>query len=318
MNVDDFVEKNKILECVCGSTAYGFATPESDEDIRGLTIPPVEYVIGLERFDQREYSETDKVIYGLKKFVDLAIDNNPNIIELLYMPEKHIRFIDEWGEMLVAHAHLFLSKKAKMTFSGYAISQLKRIQRHKRWIDNPPAKPNPMDFEFKRYMILREDPENGNFMPTKTEKYNYDKHEGSKWVEKGISSEYDARLKEHNLYKEWQKNRNPKRHEIEEKFHYDTKHAAHLVRLLRMGMEILRDGKVYVDRRDVGDAEEFRAIRKGSMTYDEILEYAEKAELELNDLYEKNTTLQHSADRVAINKLYMDIVCGKLGIKYGL
>ncbi|AEZ66297.1 hypothetical protein phiTE_131 [Pectobacterium phage phiTE] len=38
------------------------------------------------------------------------------------------------------------------------------------------------------------------------------------------------------------KNRNAARHELEEKFGYDTKHAMHLVRLLRMSQEILETG----------------------------------------------------------------------------
>ena len=61
-------------------------------------------------------------------------------------------------------------------------------------------------------------------------------------------------------YRGWLKNRNPARAKLEAQFGYDTKHGAHLVRLLRMGMEIAETGKVHVWRGD-RDADELAAIR---------------------------------------------------------
>ena len=46
----------------------------------------------------------------------------------------------------------------------------------------------------------------------------------------------------------WKKERNPARRALEEKSGYDTKHASHLVRLMRMGYEILTTGQVIVNR----------------------------------------------------------------------
>jgi len=314
MNTREFVEKNLIYECVAGSHAYGFATSESDLDLRGITIPPIEYVIGLENFEQQEFKNEDRVIYGLKKFIQLAANCNPNIIEILYMPEKHIKFIDKAGQMLLDNAELFLSKKAKFTFSGYAFAQLKRIKMHKKWIDNPPEKPNPKDYVVTRYFILKE--KDGNNMPTKVSKELYDEYpENKRWTDTGVDSSYEAHLKHYKHYCEWRKNRNPKRAEIEEKYKYDTKHSTHLVRLLRMGVEILEKGEVLVDRKDAGDADDLIAIRNGSMTYEEIVEYAEYVESMLDDLYNKSK-LRHSPDRKKINELYMNIVSKKLGIRW--
>jgi len=45
---------------------------------------------------------------------------------------------------------------------------------------------------------------------------------------------------------------------LEAKFGFDTKHAMHLIRLLRMAREILETGVVHVKR---PDAEELSAIR---------------------------------------------------------
>jgi len=319
-NVNDvktFVESGLIFSTVTGSRAYGFAKANSDTDIRGITVPPLDYILGCKQFDQYKYSGEDTEIYGLKKFVVLALDCNPNIIDLLYVPDRHVLFIDEWGQLLRDNAHLFLSKKAKFTFSGYALAQLKRIKRHKRWIDNPPQKPNPMDYKFTRYMILKED-DNGFNMPTKTDEWLYNKIDINKrWVETGILSEYDSDMKDWHQYCAWKKDRNPDRAALEEKYGYDTKHASHLFRLLRMGEEILRDGKVIVDRNDAGDASEIYGIRQGSMTYDDILTYADVAEKSLDELYETTNVIQDSPDEEGAWKLFKKIVCGKLGLNLG-
>lgn len=84
----------------------------------------------------------------------------------------------------------------------------------------------------------------------------------------------------------------------------NTKHAMHLIRLLRMAKEILTEGKVIVRR---PDAEELIAIRNGKFDYATMLAQAEEMEQELDALYD-SSSLQHSADIEAINELYIEVV----------
>jgi hypothetical protein len=72
-----------------------------------------------------------------------------------------------------------------------------------------------------------------------------------------------------------------------------------------MGKEILLTGKVNVDRTNI-DAEELKAIRKGSMKYEVLEEYARNVDLELNTLYERST-LQKSPQVEKIDKLCLEI-----------
>ena len=76
------LKNNIIYLTIHGSLAYGTATPESDLDIRGIFIPPKKYFLGaLDRCEQAEFKEPhDIVIFELRKFVHLALDNNPNVI----------------------------------------------------------------------------------------------------------------------------------------------------------------------------------------------------------------------------------------------
>lgn len=144
-----------------GSHSYGTNIETSDEDFKGVAIPPSEYFHGfVRRFDQAEFRDPnpDMVIYDLRKFMALAADCNPNIIEMLWTdPSDHL-LLTSLGERLLAARSVFISKKAKHTFSGYALSQLKRINTHYRWLKNPPkAMPMRVDFGLPERTVIPAD-----------------------------------------------------------------------------------------------------------------------------------------------------------------
>jgi len=58
-----------------------------------------------------------------------------------------------------------------------------------------------------------------------------------------------------------------KRKALVQKYGYDTKNAAHLVRLLRMGIEFLTEGTLHVFRED---AHELKAIKRGEWTLERV------------------------------------------------
>jgi predicted nucleotidyltransferase len=137
-----WLESRTILLVRHGSHAYGTNVATSDVDVKGVAVPPREYFHGFARkFEQAESHAPDSVIYDVRKFCQLARDCNPNIIEVLWGAPEEILICTEAGSELLAARSLFLSKKARFTFSGYAIAQLKRINTHHRWLRNPPTAP---------------------------------------------------------------------------------------------------------------------------------------------------------------------------------
>src|SRR4029077_14614567 len=86
--------------------------------------------------------------------------------------------------------------------------------------------------------------------------------------------------------------------------HGNSKHAMHLVRLLRMGYEIITTGQVIVKR---PDREELLAIRNGAKTYEEIIAYAEEMEAKIAEA-EKLSPLPWSPDHAAIEQLQIDMI----------
>lgn len=113
---------NTILYVIHGSRSYGTFTKSSDYDYKGVAITPKEYRNGyLLKFEQAESREPDSVIYNLNKFISLAADCNPNIIEVLWTDEKNIVIKTDIGKKLVDNRQLFLSQKALHTFRGYSV-----------------------------------------------------------------------------------------------------------------------------------------------------------------------------------------------------
>lgn len=117
-------------------------------------------------------------------------------------------------------------------------------------------------------------------------------------------SEYAKAVAEWESYQHWKSERNADRASLEVKFGYDAKHGAHLVRLMRMAIEILRDGEVLVRR---PDAEELLAIRRGEWSYDRIVAYAADMDAEAAELYQ-TSKLPHAPDIQALDDLCMELV----------
>jgi predicted nucleotidyltransferase len=333
---------------VHGSHAYGTSTPTSDVDLRGWCIPPRRYYFAPnQRFADYTQAEPDLTVYELRKFVHLASQCNPNVIEVLFTDPKHHRRVLKPAFAILEIRDLFITKRAKHTFSGYAASQLKRIRRHWRWLKNPPAaQPERTDFGLpERSVIPRQQLQAAEAAIRKqldewSTKFLDDIGEAARlavtqrmtahlaeievsmddnaWIGAartiGYSDNfielldrerrYQSKAKDWRAYQEWLANRNHARAELEAKHGYDTKHAMHLVRLLRMAREILTTGKVIVFR---PDAEELLAIRNGAWEYERLVEWAECEDAALADLYE-SSPLPRAPDVKRIDEVVVNLI----------
>lgn len=268
-----FWERNLIYKVLSGSRAYGLSHADSDEDTRGVCIPPKEYLLGLKSFEQHEDQTHNHTVFGLAKFIRLALDANPNIIETLYTDSRHVLFINDSGERLVAARTIFLSKRVGERFAGYAIDQLGRMERHHRWLVNPP-----------------------DHMPTPEEYGARDIGGRYRWPHTDAERGYRSAFRYWNQYQEWLRNRNPARAELEARYGYDTKHAMHLLRLLRMGEEILRNGSVLVLR---PDAEWLLSVRHGALSYEQVMALAAEHRARLDQMMASSPLPEHPNEAAA-------------------
>ena len=118
---------------------------------------------------------------------------------------------------------------------------------------------------------------------------------------------YRAAMKHWDSYQKWKSQRNPTRAETERRYGYDTKHAMHLIRLMRMGLEVLQTGELLVRR---PDAAELNAIRDGALSFDDLLVDAAR----LADAMETaapRPTLSDDVDRAFVDALLFGLVCDR-------
>lgn len=325
-----------------GSHAYGLAREGSDTDHKGVAVPPRALLQDYRNaFEQVETHEPDVVIYELRKFLRLASECNPNIIEVLWTgPEDRVVWAPA-ADLLAQHRKLFLSRRARQTFAGYALAQLKRIRTHRRWLTKPlSAAPTRSQFGLPERTVVPADQlaaahaqvskqveawtadDLGELAPADrialanrlaemfaavelTEDRRY--AAAARWL--GMDDNfmelldrerhYNAAQNDWRQFTRWQRERNPKRAALEAQHGYDTKHAMHLVRLLRMCREILETGEVVVRR---PDRVELLAIRDGAWSYDQLIEWADVTNRELNALAE-SSTLPRTPDADAIAHL---------------
>jgi len=112
--------------CVVGSRAYGLETTESDTDRRGFFVSPAElHWTFAGPPEQLESQATQECYWELQKFLILALRANPNVLECLYTPM--IEFASPLAHDLLKVRSIFLSKLVYQTYSGYVMSQFKKL-----------------------------------------------------------------------------------------------------------------------------------------------------------------------------------------------
>jgi predicted nucleotidyltransferase len=120
-----------IYRCIVGSRAYGLEVGDSDTDLRGVYLAPAELhwsLFGVP--EQLEDKEKEECYWELQKFIQLALKANPNILECLYTPL--VEHATPLARELLAMRESFLSRLAFQTYSGYVLSQFRKLEQDQR------------------------------------------------------------------------------------------------------------------------------------------------------------------------------------------
>lgn len=287
---NSLTSKNRILEIITGSHLYGTATPSSDTDYVGVFMPSIEYVLGLKSVDELDLSVSDKddkgkntknsidrKLYEFRKFIKLALENNPNIIEILFVNIDNIIYITDVGKTLLDIRHNFLHRGLSKKFIGYAISQ-----RHKMVI----KKDNY--FELKsalEYLLMIDSNKYICEVPVNTFagfKTIYDEHNNCKFIQIGdlniLPSKY---VRSVICMIEDRLSKVGNREDLVMQHGYDTKFASHLIRLLLEGKELLTTGDLQFplnDRQLISD------IRNGKWQIEKIISFSDELQKEINSI----------------------------------
>jgi hypothetical protein len=124
---DRLVLERTIYAAVVGSRAFGLETDDSDTDTRGVYVAPTEAFWSLGKPPMHVDGPADEWFsWEVERFCELALKANPNLLEVLHSPLVVKQ--TPLGEELVGLRRDFLSQLAYQTYSGYVLSQFKKIE----------------------------------------------------------------------------------------------------------------------------------------------------------------------------------------------
>lgn len=288
-----------------GSKAHGTYVPPEDPDaiddvdVLGVYLPPRDYTIGLRSSEHwiAAWEEMDVAAYSLHKYARLCLKGNPNVLGSLWLRQEDVLFSDPIFAHLRGNRDLFAHKGVYTAFAGYANSQLVRMTSYtpaiQKEIDDLTEWLGDVGWLVSEIMDGRSLP-----MP--------------RGVPAEKANEWAARLK-HLRAKYHAAYLGEKRRGLVLRHGYDTKNAAHLIRLLLMCVGFLDTGEMQVYRTE--DAGMLRDIKSGKWDLEAVKNYADhlfRACREARDL----SRLPDGPPEALVSRLVANITMYKLRQEY--
>jgi hypothetical protein len=296
MNYEKIVKDNLVLKIRCGSHLFGTNTPESDLDLTGIFMPAPQMVYGFAKCEtlkedvaakdesgRNTADAVDCTYYEYRFFIKLAMENNPNIMHLLFANDENV-LLDEpknFGRDLLNHAHLFPHKGGHHRFVKYADGQ-----RHKMRIkpENYAALQGALEFlkvqdphavlgEFRDNRLFVGEPEKGKHLRV-----------GDLYFEPGVYAKKACKMIEERLSKATH------RSALFTKYGYDTKFASNVIHLLKEGIDLMRYGRLVFP---LPYAQEIVDIKQGRYELEQIQEWADRLVEEARRAFEQTTLPAH-------------------------
>lgn len=251
-----------------GSIAHGMFIPSTDPksiddiDLMGFVFGSAENYFGLHEWGSRGTKEIkqgayDVVLYEIRKAVALLLQGNPNIMSMLWVSGEHVLLRESAAKSLIENRDIFLGKHVYNAFAGYAHQQMDKMETR-----------NPA--ELREYLAVTAELKHRGAHPN---------HKGEQvpapvrdtGEERDVANWDTDKLRQRLLHFQ-RKGENlgymgDKRKQLVLEHGYDSKNAAHLIRLLRMCVEFFKTGSMNVKR---PDAAELLDIKRGRWALGDI------------------------------------------------
>jgi predicted nucleotidyltransferase len=136
---------NMVMSAVGGSKLLGTNSLNSDNDVTGIFIEPMHQVAGFSSMDTiivrsaalRECKhdaksiagDVDITLFGLRKYLQLAMVGNPNVISLLFSTGNQIVTDSALGAELRSLAPKIVSKRTLKAIAAWANNEMKKCNK---------------------------------------------------------------------------------------------------------------------------------------------------------------------------------------------
>ena len=158
-NIPKWLPDNTQYLVQMGSIAYGCNTDDSDMDVYGFCIPPKDivfpyatkaHILGFgpkpETFDQWQMThvksadgkrEYDFAVYNIVKYLQLVAENNPNLLDSIWVPQRCVMHITPVGQMIRDARKSFVHKGCFHKLRGYAFAQMSKMKNKSQSFSTP-------------------------------------------------------------------------------------------------------------------------------------------------------------------------------------
>lgn len=291
-----------------GSVAYGVSTGNSDQDIYGVTIPPRDYIFPrnfIDGFDKKDLKfenwiehhikdksgnggkgiEYDFSIHNITHYFNLVMDNNPHVLDSLFVRREHIIHITRMWEVVRENRKIFLHKGVVHRMRGYAYNQLTAARNCVEYVQ--PIRNFEKEYGISHKTTYKKALSGVYEVDTDPQTY-------GTW---GCHDEY-LQLWQIGLAK-------TKRFESQKIHNTDVKFLYHVFRLVDEAEFILNHFDL--DLQEPSRVAKMKAIRAGELTYDQIAKEFSEAEARLLSLY-NSSKLPKGPDKKAIRNILLAVL----------
>lgn len=271
---------------ITGSRLYGTDTPTSDLDRRGFLVPKISEIISLQNpMEQIEDKENDIVIYSLKKFFQLLLQGNTQVIETLF--SNQVLEQDDLADAVLASRNLFLGQQFYRSCRGYALAEFRKTKAVRLYIQGEDETETELIHKFmSRFNLQR-----------------FQRNEILTILEEFTGRKFQFESPQVQQLGERRKN------SVEE-YGYSVKNASHCIRILLEGIRLLKDGELIFPLPEE-ELKIVRDIKFGRSTLKEIEELFEQLSNDIDNAV-KVTPLPKKPDFDRINELYQNVVLQEL------
>ena len=292
-----------------GSIAHGMYVPPEDRDsiddidLMGFVFGEARHYFGLHEWAARGTKEVkagryDVVLYEIRKAFSLLLRGNPNVLLMLWIQPEHRLLFDDAAREMVENRQLFVGKHVYEAFAGYAHDQLTKMETR-----DPD--------ELRQYIAVTAELKYRRIHPNhKGEPFPApDRSDGEG---RDVAAWSDEKLLQR-MARFHKKGENlgylgDKRKQLVLRHGYDSKNAAHLIRLLRMCVEFMNTGDLAVMR---PDAAELLDIKAGKWTLEQVKRNAEELFVEAKTAWEESR-LPAEPDYEGVERLLVKLISQRI------
>lgn len=285
-----------------GSVAYGVSSNNSDLDLYGVCIPPRDYIFPrnfIDGFDKKDLKFENWVkhhildksanggkgviydfsIHNITHYFNLVMENNPHVLDSLFVRREHIIHITKMWEVVRENRKIFLHKGVVHRMRGYAYNQLASARNCVTYVQ-----------EIRNFEEEHGIPHSTTYAQMSKDLYLF-----------GLNAQNN-----HLYLSMWEKGlAKTKRFESQKIHNTDVKFLYHVFRLVDEAEFILNNFDL--DLQEPSRVAKMKAIRAGELSYEQIAREFSEAESRLLALY-NSSKLPLGPDRKAIRNILLTVL----------